>query len=273
MSIDNTFQQRLVVVTGAAGNLGRCLCRQLLNAGAFVGAIDLHEQALSDLRESLPTQYQSAFAAAAVDIRNEQAVQVAIDEFRRVFSTTNGVFALINNAAITHIAAHEAQPTSGEVERRVMDVNFMGAVHCTYAVRDDIRRLGGVVVAISSVAGFAPLWGRTAYAASKYALHGYFDSLRAEWRNTNAHVLIACPAFVGVGDDLPPPAADSPSFQDKKTSGAALRPDFVAQEILTALRRRRRLALIGSTSRVAYYMQRFLPRLYEWFMLRKIRES
>ncbi len=270
----NTFlHQRLVVITGAAGNLGRALCREALTEGAFLGAIDLNFEALQSLRDSLPSEQQSRFAPLALDICDAEAVGAAIDEFRRIFSSADGVFALINNAAITHISPQEAQPTNAEIEKRMMGVNFFGTLHCTYAVRDDIRRLGGIVVAISSVAGFAPLWGRTAYAASKYALHGYFDSLRAEWANTQAQVLIACPAFVGLGSDAPPPAPDSPSFQGKKMSGKPLSPEFVAAEILNAMRRRRSLALIGSTSRIAYYMQRFLPRLYLWFMLRRIRQS
>ncbi len=79
-----------------------------------------------------------------------------------------------------------------DVFRRVMEINFFGAVAVTRAVLPALRASRGSLIAISSVAGFAPLVRRTAYAASKHAMEGFFGSLRAEERDSGVHVLVAC---------------------------------------------------------------------------------
>ena len=89
--------------------------------------------------------------------------------------------------------------TEPAVIRRVMEVNFFGAVHCTRAALGDLVRTRGLIVAISSVAGFSPLIARTGYAASKHALHGFFDSLRTELVDSGVDALLVCPAFIATG--------------------------------------------------------------------------
>ena len=80
-----------------------------------------------------------------------------------------------------------------------MAVNFFGALHCTHAALDELVARRGMVIAISSVAGFAPLIARTGYAASKHALHGFFDSLRTEVEPLGVKVLLVCPSFIETG--------------------------------------------------------------------------
>ena len=93
-------------------------------------------------------------------------------------SARSTVDLLVNNAGISHRS--RSRDTDPEVIRRVMDVNFFGALACTHAALPHITRAAAWSIAISSVAGFSPLIGRTGYAASKHALHGFFDSLRTE---------------------------------------------------------------------------------------------
>jgi short-subunit dehydrogenase len=80
-----------------------------------------------------------------------------------------------------------------------MEVNFFGALHCTHAALEDLVARRGMVIAVSSVAGFAPLVARTGYAASKHALHGFFDSLRTEVEPLGVKVLLVCPSFIQTG--------------------------------------------------------------------------
>jgi short-subunit dehydrogenase len=126
------------------------------------------------------------------------------------------------------------------------------------------------VVVLSSVAGFAPLLGRTGYCASKHALHGYLDTLRAEMRDDGVHVLIAAPTFVAsdfatrglAGDGQPLPRA-------RTTSGRLLTPEAVAAGILSGLERRRDFVILGSTGRLAWWLWHLWPGYYERGMRRR----
>jgi len=104
---------------------------------------------------------------------------------------------LVANAGISHRSAFAS--TDAAVIRRVMEVNFFGAVNCTRAALPHLRSVRGAIVAVSSVAGYSPLVARTGYAASKHALHGFYDSLRAELAEDGVDVTLVCPSFVATG--------------------------------------------------------------------------
>lgn len=152
-----------------------------------------------------------------------------------------------------------------------MEVNFFGAVNLVRACLGSVRERRGQLIAISSVAGFAPLVGRTGYAASKHALHGFFDSLRSELRGAGVDVMIVCPAFTdtplaqnalnGSGHEL----GDS----TRPTAGGAMTPEHVAESVLNAARRGRRLLPIAPIAHASLWLSRLAPRLYERAMLKK----
>ncbi len=86
--------------------------------------------------------------------------------------------------------------TSVTVYRQVMDVNFFGALQCTKVALASLIERQGTIIVIESLAGVAPLLGRSGYCASKHALHGLFTSLRAELIGSGVHIMIVCPGFV-----------------------------------------------------------------------------
>jgi short-subunit dehydrogenase len=152
-----------------------------------------------------------------------------------------------------------------------MAVNFFGAVHGTLAALDSLCARHGQIITISSIAGFSPLVGRTAYAASKHALHGFFDSLRSELRTEGVDVMLVCPSFIATGIERAALGGDGqPAAAPRRTTGAEAAPDEVASLILNAARRRRRLCLPATTSRLAWWLSRIAPTLYERLMLRRV---
>jgi short-subunit dehydrogenase len=176
---------------------------------------------------------------------------------------------VIANAGISHRSLFE--DTSPEVLRRVMEVNFFGSVNLVRACLASVRARGGQLIAISSVAGFAPLVGRTGYAASKHALHGFFDSLRAELAGTGVEVLVVCPAFTDT------PLAQNALNGDghmlgnsgREMAGGAMTPAHVADSILRAAQSRRRLVPISPIAHASLWLSRLAPRVYERLMLAK----
>lgn len=261
-----TFAGRTVVVTGAAGGLGRSLCLRFGAAGARVAALDRDAAGLQVLAGEMAARGHRVLTQLC-DVTDAAACDAAM---RTVSETLGRIAVLVNNAGIAHRSAF-AQ-TRAEVIRRVMDVNFFGAVHCTQAALPDLRAARGLVIAISSVAGFSPLIGRTGYAASKHALHGFFDSLRAELADDGVEVLLVCPSFIATGIDGAALGGDGlPAGRPRQTTGAQATPDAAAQAIFRAASRGRRLLLPGATARIAWVLSRGWPRLYTALMTRRLR--
>ena len=222
--------------------------------------------------QQLQTQCDSTGLAAgqlltsACDVTLESSCSDAI---ALACSQLGGVDVLVNNAGISHRSAFA--DTQVEVLRRVMDVNFFGALHCTHAALPSLRQKQGLIITISSVAGFAPLIGRTGYAASKHALHGFFDSLRTEVEDEGVGVLLACPSFIDTGIDRAALGADGqPAVQARKTTGGQTTPQSVAQAIVHAGRSNQRQLLFSNTSKLAWWLSRIWPTRYAAIMKRRL---
>lgn len=262
------FTDKTVIVTGAAAGLGRSLCLRFGAAGASVAALDRDPDGLRALTRELAARGCTAFAQVC-DVVDAPACAAAIDAVRQRFGRID---ALVANAGISHRSAFA--DTQLDVIRRVMDVNFFGAVHCTQAALPGLRASRGLIVAISSVAGFAPLIGRTGYAASKHALHGFFDSLRTELSGDGVGVMIVCPSFIATGIDRAALGGDGqPAARARSTTGRQLTPDEAADAIFETAGAGRNLLLLGSTARLSWRLSRISPRLYAALMTRRLRKE
>ncbi|MBW2461852.1 MAG: SDR family oxidoreductase [Deltaproteobacteria bacterium] len=183
-----SFGNRVVVITGGGGGIGAALGRAFVAEGARVALLDRDTGALGEAVAALP---KGRAMGIELDVCDEEACEAVMDQ---VCSTWGGIDVLINNAGISHRSLFA--DTEASVVRRVMEVNFFGSVNCTAAALSSITTRKGLIIAISSVAGFAPLIGRTGYCASKHALHGFYGSLRTELRGTGAEVMMVCPSFI-----------------------------------------------------------------------------
>jgi NAD(P)-dependent dehydrogenase (short-subunit alcohol dehydrogenase family) len=190
MTDTRDFSGKVMLITGAAGGLGAALCRRFAAAGSRIAAMDLDADRLTALVRKLP----AGTLAITGNIADAEHCQSAIDQTVAHFGALDG---LINNAGISHRSLF--QDTDPGVIRRVMEVNFLGAMQLTHAALPHLLATRGVVAAISSVAGYAPLLGRTGYAASKHALQGFFDSLRTEVEDRGVGVTLVCPSFMATG--------------------------------------------------------------------------
>jgi short-subunit dehydrogenase len=234
-------------------------------AGAKIAACDLQVEPLAQLADELRAAGIDCCTAVG-DISQKADCGRMVAEINAAF-VGEKVYMLLNNAGITHIQPYLQTDKTANIVERVMSVNFFGAVNCTEAVIEQIVETKGLIISISSVAGFSPLLGRTAYAASKHALHGFFASLRAELHDTGASCLLVCPSFIHAAD---PAQAKSAIYQDKKTVGKSLDPHTVAAEVLKAAQKNKRILVLGKTGILAYFMQRFFPAWYESIMRRRL---
>lgn len=256
---------RVVLITGAAGGLGAALCRRYAAAGARIAAMDLDAVRLDEMAAQLRATGTEALALPA-DITDPTACKAAVATTLAQFGALDG---LINNAGISHRSL--LADTDPDVIARVMAVNFFGAANLTQAALAHIVARQGFIVAISSVAGFSPLTGRTGYAASKHALHGFFDSLRTEVEPLGVKVLLVCPSFIQTGIEKNALAGDGgPARHPQSIVGGRSTPETMAEKIFRAAAGERRLLLPDRVSRLSWWVSRLAPRFYERQMVKKL---
>lgn len=256
------FSGKVILVTGAAGGLGAALCHRFAAAGARVAAMDRDGERLKAVVAGLP----AGSLAIAGDIAEPSVCQAAVDQTVAHFGGLDG---LVNNAGISHRSL--LLDTDPAVIRRVMEVNFFGALQLTHAALPHLIDTRGMVAAISSVAGYAPLLGRTGYSASKHALHGFFDSLRTEVEDLGVGVTLVCPSFIATGIGGAALGGQGTAATSARiTAGGESRPDDIARAIVEALAQGCTLLLPDRTSRLAWWVRKFAPAYYARAMKRRV---
>lgn len=260
------FERKVVVVSGGASGIGRALVLRFAQAGARLVILDIQQSALDSLLQHLRDHLNCEALGLACDVADavqvERCMALVVEQF-------GGVDLLLNNAGITHRSRFV--DTELEVFRRVMAVNYFGALHCTRAVLPSLIERGGQVIVLSSLSGFAPLLYRSAYSASKHALHGLFDTLRVELKESGVNIMLVCPGFTAtdlrknalVGDGSVGP-------QPPLAVGRIASAQDVAEAIYQGALRRRRLLVLSNVDWRARWLARFFPRLFERLLLPRL---
>ncbi len=153
--------------------------------------------------------------------------------------------------------------TSLATDRALMDVNYFGTVALTKAVLPSmLARKSGHIVSVSSVMGYIGTPLRSAYAASKHALHGFFDSLRAEVEKDGIYVTLVCPGYVRTNVSINALTGDGTPFgRMDETHDKAIRPEKAARIIIDGVARRKHEVIVGGKETWAIPLKRFLPSL------------
>lgn len=247
---DLTLSGARVLVTGAAGGIGRQTCAALERAGAQVIAADQNLERVTHADERI-----------CLDVTDHEAVA-------EVVGGLEPLDGLVLAHGVTSLGPALRTPMSAV--QRVLSVNLTGAIAVTQAALPGLIDRRGRIAVLSSVSGFAPLVNRTAYSAAKHGLHGYFDSLRAELVDEGVSVTIVAPAFVGTGIEQRAAFRDDGAGGAWSTTGEVLTPARVAEQLVIGMRRRRSLVLPSRTARQAWAVSRVAPWLYALIMRRRI---
>jgi len=212
-----------------------------------------------------PTGARVVGATADVSLAAQcrQAIESVLDRWGRID-------VLVANAGITARAPFAT--IRAEVFEKVMAVNFFGALYCTQAALDSLKANGGMIIVNESIAALAPVLGRSAYCASKHALHGLFTTIRAELRNAGVHVLIVCPGFTATALQTRALGPDgSVTTKTRTMAGAEASAEDVAEAIFKAARREKALLVMTPVGKLTYWLNRLAPGLYEYLMIRQLR--
>ncbi len=252
-----------VWITGASSGIGEALAYAYAGAGASLVLSARSKDKLEAVKANC--KGSGSVWIYPLDVSDfDRCRQVS----REVLAETGGVDILINNAGVSQRSL--AAETAFEVDQRIMDVNFLGTVALTKAVLPHMLERGrGHLVAISSIAGKLSTPLRTAYAASKHALHGFFDGLRAEVEDRGVSVTLICPGYIRT--DVSRNALTATGEKHGKMDAGQSRgmdPDECARRIVRAVKRRKREAYIGGWEIAAIYIKRFFPGLLAYMVKR-----
>jgi len=261
------FRDRAVVITGGAGGIGRALAASFAREGARVALLDLPSSPLDEAREALESAGAQVLALPC-DVTDPAQCAEAMDRVREAWG---GVDVLVNNAGMVHRSGFAE--TRLEVFRRVMEVNFFGSLHCAKAALPDLLERRGLIVVTSSIAGMAPLYGRSGYAASKHALHGLFESARAELSG-RVGVLMVCPSFTASGFEKAAVGADGEHIDRPRSKvGRLASAESVADAVVRAAKADRRLLVLSPVGKLSALLSRVTPGLYERLMVSRLRSE
>ncbi len=252
------MKDKVVLITGASSGIGRALALKFAREGSTVviGARNLVQ--LAEVGEEIRKAGGIALWLKLDVTQNadcEAFVASALKEFGKID-------VLINNAGISMRALF--QDLDIEVIERLMQVNFFGTVYCTKAALDSIVAQQGSIVGVSSIAGYRGLPGRTGYSASKFAMHGFLESLRTELLKKNVHVLLACPGFTESNIRKVALKADggqqseTPLNEDKLMSA-----ETVADYIYKAVVGRKRTLTLTTQGRLTVFLNKWLPKFMD----------
>jgi NAD(P)-dependent dehydrogenase (short-subunit alcohol dehydrogenase family) len=183
------FKDKVVIVTGASSGIGEAIAREFARNGSRVVLAARSEERLSVITDSInSTGGKAIFIKTDVSIEADckQLIEKTVEKFA-------GINILVNNAGLSMRAAFP--DVEIKVLRRLMDVNFWGTVYCTKYALPYLLKSKGSLIGISSVAGFHGLPGRTGYSSSKFAMHGFLETIRIENLKKGLHVMILAPGF------------------------------------------------------------------------------
>jgi butyryl-CoA dehydrogenase len=263
-----SFDGRVAAITGAGSGIGRALANELAGRGAHLALCDVDEAGLADTVAQCEGTGVKV-TARCVDVAERPAVEAWADAVVAEHGKANLV---VNNAGVAVAATIDGMPYD-DVEW-LMGVNFWGVVHGTTAFLPHLKASGeGHIVNVSSVFGLISVPSQSAYNAAKFAVRGFTDALRMELEVARCGVSATTVHPGGIKTNIARNARMNDSVADFAGSAAEARerfdrvamttPEKAARQILTAVERDRRRALIGPDAKALDLVSRLPAGLYQ----------
>jgi short-subunit dehydrogenase len=265
---------KVFVITGASDGIGAEIARQLARAHRAEAALVLAARNQSKLDEVAQQCREHGAKAEGVmtDVAQEAQCRAMVDKAVQLFGRID---ALVNNAGMS------AQALFSDVRAQdlhwyedLMRVNFWGSVWCTHAALPHLKQSRGSVVAVASLAGLVGVPGRTAYSATKFAMAGFFESLRIELKPAGVSVTTAYPGVVATqtrhrGYNAKGEAAGQSGLRE----GNAMSVEECARLIIDGMNRRRREVVMTGRGKLGRFMKLLAPGLVENMALSALKDE
>lgn len=253
------FRENAVILTGASQGIGREMALALARQGAWL-TLAARDGAELEAVAELCRQAGGRALAVPTDVADEQQCAALVE---RAVEAYGRIDTLINNAGISMWALF-AEVTDLSIFERLVRINYLGSVYCTWHALPYLRETRGRLVAVASLTGKTGVPTRSGYAASKHAMVGFFDTLRIELAGSGVSVTVACPDFVtseirkrAFGADGRP-LGDSPVQEGKVMSA-----ETCARLILDGAARRQRELILSGRGKLGLWLKLLAPSLVD----------
>lgn len=258
-----------IILTGASEGIGRALALALAARGARLALAARDRERLDSLAQQCRASGGEALAVPT-DVTSQQDLEWLVAESVKSFG---GLDAVIHNAGITMWSRFDTLQDLSIFER-LMEVNYLAPVRLTALSLPHLKQSRGLIVAVASLAGLTGVPERSAYAGSKHAMVGFFDSLRIELAGSGVDVSVVAPDFVvseihkrAIGPDGEPLGA-SPMMQAKIMSA-----ETCAARIVHGMERRQRLVLMTARGKWGRWLKLLAPSLIDRIAARAIAQK
>lgn len=259
------MRNKTVIITGASSGIGKACAEAFAKQGANIVISGRNKENLEQAAKELKKTGVTVLALAG-DVSKESDCKLLIEKTVEKFGEID---ILINNAGISMRALFKDLDL--DVIKRVMDINFWGTIYCTKYALPYLLKTKGSVVGISSIAGYNGLPGRTGYSASKFAMQGFLDALRIENLKTGLHVLVACPGYTASNVRNAALVADGSSQDDSpRDEEKMMSAEEVAEEIVNAVKKRKRTIILTAQGKLAVWMNKFFPSLTDMLVFNAV---
>jgi short-subunit dehydrogenase len=255
---------KVFVITGASDGIGAEMARQLAHAHRGDAALVLAARNQQKL-EAVAQQCRDAGAkaeAVMTDVGQEAQCRALVDKSMQAFGRID---ALVNNAGMSaHALFSDVRAQDLHWYEDLMRVNFWGAVWCTHAALPHIKQSRGNIVAVSSLAGLMGVPGRNAYSATKFAVTGFFEALRAELKPSGVSVTVAYPGVVATetrrrGYNAKGEAAGTSGLKEDD----AMSIEECARLIVEGMNRRKREVVMTTRGKLGRFVKLLAPGMVE----------
>lgn len=253
---------KVIWVTGASSGIGEALVYALAKKNVKLIISSRRKEELERVKGNCIAQAQPNIRVLPLDLSESSTLKLSVEAAIQLFGHVD---ILINNGGISQRSL--AKDTTLDVDRRIMEIDYFGTIALTkFLMPHFIKRKAGHYVTITSVMGIIGTAYRTGYAAAKHALHGFFDSLRAElWHESkNIHVTLVCPGWIHTNISVNALVGDgSQNKTMDETTGAGMDRHVFAKKMIKAIEARKEEVYIGGAKEVmAIRMKRFFPKLF-----------
>lgn len=253
----STLAGKIIWITGASSGIGEALAYELSRKGATLILSARREGELARVKEKCVNSPD--IKIIPLDLSDTDSLKKAADEAIRSFGRID---MLMNNGGLGQRSL--IRDTALDVDRKIMEVNFFGTIALTkFLLPHFISRKQGHFVTVSSLAGKLGTPYRSAYAAAKHALHGFFDSLRAEHFRDNIVVTMICPGFILTNLSALALTGDGTSQGNlDKTAYRKRSPEWCAKRIVKAIEENKEEVYIGGKEVLSVYLKRLFPTIF-----------
>lgn len=260
------LQNKVVWLTGASSGIGEALAAAFARNKVKLVLSARREDELRRVAHATGLAEQD-YMILPLDLENQASFEVKKNEVLQRFGCID---LLINNGGISQRSL--AYETEVSVDRKLMEVNYFGTIALSKSVlKHFIERKSGMIVTVTSAVGkFGSPW-RSGYAASKHALHGFFDSLRAEVYNDGIQILLVCPGFIqtNVSKNALTGTGTALGTMDNATANGLTATECASQIVKAIQAEKQEVFIGGFKENLGIWMKRISP----WFlsvMLRKM---